>query len=155
MSFVVFKLTVRVYHPYSWLEIQWLVRSANKSPPTTLSPYALPLKTFRHPPFFGRLTLGRAMRMTGGAALQPVSTAPSLPSLPGTPASPPRAYRGGHTLKANGRPPSEDFPPSADARAPFLSEWDTAGCLDAPSKFSHAGPKFSRHGTTMTIQEPS
>lgn len=31
----------------------------------TSSPYALPLKTFVHPPFFGRLTLGRAMRMTG------------------------------------------------------------------------------------------
>ena len=58
-------------------------------------------------------------------------------------------------LKANGRPPSEDFPPSADACAPFLSEWDTAGCLDASSKFSHTAPKFSRHGATMKIQEPS
>ena len=95
------------------------------------------------------------MRMTGGAALQPVSTAPSLPSLPGMPASPPRACRGGHTLKANGRPPSEDYPPSADARAPFLAEWDTAGCLDDSNEFSHAGTYFCRHGTTMTIQEPS
>ena len=32
-SFVVFKLAVRVYHPYSWLEIRWLGRSANESPP--------------------------------------------------------------------------------------------------------------------------
>ena len=121
----------------------------------TSYPYVLPLETLGHPPFFGRLTLYRAMRMTGGAALQPVSTAPSLPSLRATPASPRRARLGGHTLKANGRPLSEDYPPTADARAPFLSEWDTAGCLDAPSKFSHAGPKFSRQGTTMTIQEPS
>ena len=77
----------------------------------TSSPYYVPLKTLLgHLPFFCRsLTLCRTMRLTGGAALQPVSGvdgAHSSPSLPATPAArqpSSRARLGGHTLKAGRR----------------------------------------------------
>ena len=105
----------------------------------TSSPYYVPVETFRHPPFFGRLTLCRTMRMTGGAALQPVSAAPLLPSLPAKPAVASLGHRDGHTQEANCRPPSGEYPPAADARAPIPSDSDTAGRVHACREFSHAG----------------
>jgi hypothetical protein len=59
-----------------------------------------------------------------------------------TPASSPRPRHGGHTLKANGRPLSEVYPPTADVRAPFLSEWDVHGRL--PGRFLEVFPRCAQ-----------